>query len=80
MLYETHLEKLVHRCVDFPLDFLVPRVVSLLDWFVILHFDLVIVLKSASSASRNAVVSSNSFTCCKTSTNIFSSSLSVPGW
>jgi len=42
MLYEPHLEKLVHLCVDFPLNFWVLGVVSLLYWIVILHFDLVL--------------------------------------
>jgi len=53
------------------LNFCVLQVVSVLDWLVILHFGLV--LKSASSVSRNFVVSFTSLVCWMTATDSFSS-------
>jgi len=71
MLYEPNLEKLVHPCIDLSLDIWVLGVLSQLDWLLVLHFDLVLchvrcpamVLKSASSISRNFVVSFSLLVC-----------------
>jgi len=53
MLYEPHLEKLVRFCVDFRLDFWVLRVVSLLNWLVILPRGAI--LSAVSSVTKLAV-------------------------